>query len=46
LKKIPESEEELKFLNENITNCDEKLDKLEKEIENTYSYILLMERYG
>lgn len=46
LKKVPESEEELRFLNENILQCDERLDKLEKEIENTYAYILLMERYG
>lgn len=45
-KRSPESEDELKQLNENIAQCDERLDRLEHDIENTYSYILLMERYG
>ena len=46
LRSVPQKEEELIQLNKNIENCDNELKKLEKEIQDTYQYILLMERYG
>jgi dynein heavy chain len=46
LKHVPETEQELIQLQNDIKNCDENLDKLEIDIEMTYKYMLLMEQHG
>ena len=46
LKHVPETEQELIQLQNDIKNCDDNLDRLEADIEMTYKYMLLMEQHG